>query len=196
MAMRNPHSGEQFADDDATIAAALEDVSVPALVCSLVHMTGDASWIRERSLARLPSSSDYQCGLTAEEQADLRRRALPVIAAYRDAGCEPVALPDELLHEMMSFMACKPLEGRIVPMMFEDMHFSGADSRAVAWGDEVPADGEGGVARGRDRLWRVRHPRGDPSVAGGPAVHHRRQERRTRRYVVGEPLSGRARRRR
>jgi 4-hydroxyacetophenone monooxygenase len=137
--MRNPHAGEPFIDDDATIAGALEDVSLPTLLCSLVHMTGDPSWVRATTLRQLPSSSDYQCGLTADEQADLRRRALPVISAYRDAGCQPVALPDELLREMMSFLACKPLEGRIVPMMFEDMQFAGADSRAIAWGDEVPA---------------------------------------------------------
>src|SRR5262245_38500996 len=48
--VRNPHVGEPFADDDATIAIMLEDVSVPVLLCSLVHMTGDPSWIRERSL--------------------------------------------------------------------------------------------------------------------------------------------------
>ena len=41
---RNPHAGEPFLDDDEAIAAALEDVSVPALLCSLVHMTGDPSW--------------------------------------------------------------------------------------------------------------------------------------------------------
>ena len=43
---RNPHAGEPFTDDDAAIAAALEDVCVPALLCSLVHLTGDPSWIR------------------------------------------------------------------------------------------------------------------------------------------------------
>ena len=43
---RNPHAGEPFDDDDSMIAAALDDVSIPALLCSLVHMTGDASWIR------------------------------------------------------------------------------------------------------------------------------------------------------
>jgi 4-hydroxyacetophenone monooxygenase len=138
--MRNPHAGAPFVDDDAAIAAALEDVSVPALLCSLVHMTGDPSWIREGSLTQLPSSADYQCGLTAEEQADVRRRALPVVAAYRDGGCEPCPLGDDLLLEMMSFLAGKPLEGRIVPMMFEDMQFDGVDRRAITWGDEVPAD--------------------------------------------------------
>ena len=113
--------------------------TVPALLCSLVHMTGDPSWVREVVLRVLPSSSDYQCGLTAEEQSDFRRRALPIIAAYRDGGCEPVPLPDELLLEMMSFLALKPLEGRIASMMFEDMQFAGADSRAISWGGEIPA---------------------------------------------------------
>ena len=45
--MRNPFAGEPFTDADASIAAALEDVNVPALLCSLVHMTGDAGWIRD-----------------------------------------------------------------------------------------------------------------------------------------------------
>ena len=36
-------------DDDDTIAAALEDVSIPTLMLSLVHMTGDPSIIRGRA---------------------------------------------------------------------------------------------------------------------------------------------------
>jgi len=32
--------------DDATIERALEDLSVPTLMLSLVHMTGDPKWIR------------------------------------------------------------------------------------------------------------------------------------------------------
>ena len=107
--VRNPHSGEPFVDDDATIAAALEDVSVPALLCSLIHMTGDPSWIRGRPLAQVGSSSDFQCGLSPDECDSIRSRAVPVIAAYRDGGCEPHALSRELLLEMMSFLARNPL---------------------------------------------------------------------------------------
>ncbi|MCB0995244.1 MAG: NAD(P)/FAD-dependent oxidoreductase [Acidimicrobiales bacterium] len=138
--MRNPHAGQPFSDGDAAIAAALQDVAVPALLCSLVHMTGDPSWVRDRSLRTLPSSLDYQCGLTDDEIADLRARALPVIAAYRDGGCEPAEVSDDLLAEMMSFLAGKPLEGRILGMMFEDLQFAGADSRAITWRDEIPED--------------------------------------------------------
>jgi 4-hydroxyacetophenone monooxygenase len=137
---RNPHAGRPFDDDDAAVGAALEDVCVPALLCSLVHMTGDPAWIREHPLRQMPSSLDYQGGLAADEQADIRRRALAAIAVYRDAGCEPRDLPHDVLQEMMSFVATRPVEGRLAAMFFEDMQFEGADSRAITWGGEIPDD--------------------------------------------------------
>jgi 4-hydroxyacetophenone monooxygenase len=137
---RNPHAGRPFTDDDATIAAALEDVSVPALLCSLVHMTGDPSWIRGDVRPSIAMSNEIQGGIAPEVQADIRRRALPAIVAYRDGGCEPHALPHDVLQEMMAFLAAKPVTGSLEAMMFEDLHFDGADSRAITWGDELPAD--------------------------------------------------------
>ena len=137
---RNPHAGEPFADDDDAIERALQDTTAPALLCSLVHMTGDPGWIRGRTLPSLPSSVDFQCGLSSEEVEEIRRLALPVIRDYRDRGCEPHDLDDPTLLEMMSFLAGKPLEGRIVPFLFEDMQFDGADSRTSDWGDEIPDD--------------------------------------------------------
>jgi 4-hydroxyacetophenone monooxygenase len=138
--MRNPHAGEPFVDDDRAVAAALEDVNIPALLCSLVHMTGDPSWVRDWSLPVPPSVADYQGGLPEDQQTEIRRRSLPVVAAYRDSDCEPHALSDDVLLEMMSFLAGKPVEGRLAEMFFEDMQFLGGDSRAVTWGDEIPAD--------------------------------------------------------
>ena len=41
--MSDRYAGLPITDDDAAIAAALEDVSVPTLLVSLVHLTGDAS---------------------------------------------------------------------------------------------------------------------------------------------------------
>ena len=135
--LRNPHVGEPFTDADTAIAAALEDVSVPVLLCSLVHMTGDPSWIRERPLRSMPNAADLHGGLDEEERADIRGRAVPAIAAYRDGGCIPHDLSRDVLVEMMAFLAGKPLEGIMVPMFLEDMQFDGADSDAISWGDEV-----------------------------------------------------------
>ena len=184
----NPHAGVPFSGDDATIAAALDDANVPALLCSLVHMTGDPSWIRGRKLPQLASSSDYQCGLSQSECAEVRRQALPAILAYRDAGYQTRVLPRELLLEMMSWLAGRPLEGRIVSMLFEDMQFDGADSRAIAWGDEVLRRDQGRIPRRGHRLWSVGDPRRDPPSPGRPAVHDHREERRSGRDMVGEQL--------
>ena len=41
--MRNPNAGEPFTDSDAAIAVALQDVSIPTLLLSCVHMTDDES---------------------------------------------------------------------------------------------------------------------------------------------------------
>ena len=134
---RNPHAGEPFLDDDEAIAAALEDVSVPALLCSLVHMTGDPSWIRGDVQPRVAVALEFQSRIPEEELADVRRRALPAVAAYRDAGCQPRPLSRELLHEMMEFLGRRPVEGVLEGMFFDDMQFDGADSGTIVWGDEV-----------------------------------------------------------
>ena len=43
---RNPHSGLPFETPDDEIAEALLDVSIPTLMLSLVHLTGDPELIR------------------------------------------------------------------------------------------------------------------------------------------------------
>lgn len=136
---RNPHAGLPFQDDDATIAAALEDVSVPALLCSLVHMTGDPSWIRGPRRPRMAGPSLLQSEMPPEEQADIRREALPVIAAYRDDGCRPHELPESIHAEIMEFLACKPITDRQRGLYFFDLQLDGVDRAAITWGDEIDA---------------------------------------------------------
>ena len=137
---RNPHAAEPFTDDDQVIAAALQDVSVPALLCSLVHMTGDPAWVRGDIRPRVAVSLDIQSGIPPDEQEQIRRMALPAIRAYRDGGCQPKALTHERLQEMMSFLGCRAVEGRLAGLFFDDLQFEGGDAGAVAWGSEIPED--------------------------------------------------------
>ncbi len=137
----NPHAGRPFTDDDATIAAALKDLSVPALLCSMVHLTGDPSWIRTDLRPHASTLNDYTGGMSEDEQAAARAWALPAILAFRDGGCVlPPAPSDEVIREMMAFLACAPLDDDVVPMFLEDLHLDGADARAITWADEVPDD--------------------------------------------------------
>jgi len=138
---RNPHTGLPFADDDAAIAAALEDVSIPALMCSLVHMTGDPSWIRGDIRPLGAMLNEYQGYLPDEQKVEVRRRALPAIAAYRDAGCQlPPPPSPELVREMMMFLACTDVPEEAVPMFLEDLHLDGSDAGAITWRDELSDD--------------------------------------------------------
>ena len=134
---RNRFAGEPFDDSDAVIAGALAEVSVPALLCSLVHMTGDLSWVRGDMQPNVGMSLDIQGAMSEADMAEVRRRALPAIAAYRDGGCVPVDLSRAALLEMMRFLGRRPVEDRLAGLLFDDLQFEGGDSGAIAWGDAV-----------------------------------------------------------
>ncbi len=163
----------------------------------MVHVTGDPSWIRSDLRPHASTLNDYQGSMTEDEMAEARAWALPAIIAYRDGGCVlPPPPSDELVREMMAFLACGPVADDVVPMFLEDLHLDGADARAITWGDEmsdavrndahvvVIGCGESGLLAGH------------PPRAGRDPVHDRREERRSGRHVVGEPLSRRTRRHR
>jgi 4-hydroxyacetophenone monooxygenase len=101
-------------------------------------MTGDPSWIRGDIRPRVALSLDIQSGISAQDLSEVRRRALPPIAAYRDRGCVPHDLPRETLLEMMSFLGSRTLDDdRLAGLFFDDLQFEGGDTGAITWGDEV-----------------------------------------------------------
>jgi 4-hydroxyacetophenone monooxygenase len=122
----------QITDDDETVAAALEDVSVPALVASVVHLTGDPSYLRGPIRPRAFIPNEFQGGLDQDERAELRRQALEAILAYRDGGFpKPVPLPPEVLRETMSWLACEEVAEEYIPMFMEEMNIDGSDPRRI-----------------------------------------------------------------
>ena len=103
----NPHAGLPITDDDATIARALEDVSIPALMLSRVHMSGDPGILRGPIRPQGIFLNEVQGFMSEEDKAEVRQQALDVIRAYRDGGCKlPPPPGPELVHEMMSWLVC------------------------------------------------------------------------------------------
>ncbi|MBL7486913.1 NAD(P)/FAD-dependent oxidoreductase [Frankia sp. AgB1.9] len=109
-------------------------------MCALVHLTGDPAWIRGEIRPRRPNNLDIQSGLSAEQQAEIRARAVPAIVAYRDAGCVPAHLSPELQRELLAFAAAEPVEGDLAGLLLDDLRLDGHDRGAVTWGDEIPAE--------------------------------------------------------
>ncbi len=138
---RHVHQGEPFTDDDAAIAAALEDVSIPCLLCSMVHLTGDPSWIRGELRPAGVFLNEYQGYMSEPDKAEARRRALPVIAAYRDGGCRlPPPPSPEVLREMMEFLLLAPIPDDSVAMFVEDLQLDGPSWADTTWADALPAE--------------------------------------------------------
>ena len=142
--MRNPHAGAPFDTSDEEIAAALEDVSIPTLMLSMVHMTGDPSIIRGDLRPVASFLNEVQGFMSDEDKATVRAEALEVIKDYRDRGCpEPEPLSAELVHEMMEWLVVEEVGDEYVPMMLADLELDGVDRDLP----EAPADPAAAEAR-------------------------------------------------
>ena len=136
--MSDRYAGLPFTDDDATIAKALEDVSVPTLLVSLVHLTGDASILAGPLRPAGIYLNEVQGFMSPEDQAAARAFALEKISEFRDGGCVlPPPPSDEVVHRMMEFLVAGEVPDEYVPLMLEELAFDGGDARAVDWVDEV-----------------------------------------------------------
>ena len=132
--MRNPHAGQVFTDSDDEIAAALHDVSVPALLMSCVHMTDDEAVRRDILDGRLRPAgiflNEVQGFMSEADKAAARALALDIIRDYRDRGCpEPGPIDPPLLRRMMNWIVAGEVGDEYVPMMLEEMGLDGRDAR-------------------------------------------------------------------
>jgi 4-hydroxyacetophenone monooxygenase len=123
-----------FTSSDAEIAAALEDVSIPALLLSCVHMSGSAALLDGPLKPAGIFLNEVQGYMSEEDKAAARALALDIIRDYRDRGCpEPTPVDADQLHRMMDWLACAEVPDEYVPMLLEEMELDGRDSRGTAF---------------------------------------------------------------
>ena len=143
--MKREHRALPITEDDATIARALESASIPTLLMSLIHVTGDASLLDGPIRPGRAALGEVQGVLTREQKAEVRARALEVLRAYRDAGSKlPPPPSPETIRRMLSFMVGEPVPEEYVPMMLEEMELDGEDVRSLHWDRNVPAEQKSG----------------------------------------------------
>ena len=123
-------------EEDVFIAEALESACIPALMVSLVHLTGDADVLDGPIRPQRAVLGESQGFMSKEQKAAVRERALHALAAYRDRGCRLPPQPDgPTIRRMMSFMVGEEVPDEYVPMMLEEMALDGHDARRVSWED-------------------------------------------------------------
>jgi len=125
--------------DDELIARALEDASIPTLMMSMIHMSGDASLLDGAIRPAGAYINEYQGYMSEEDKSAVRARALEVIKTFRDGGCQlPPPLDRDTIHRMMNFFVTQEVPEEYLPMMLEEMELDGRDQRSDNWGYEVP----------------------------------------------------------
>jgi 4-hydroxyacetophenone monooxygenase len=126
-------------DDDAFIARALQDASIPTLMMSMIHMSGDASLLDGALRPAGVFINEYQGYMSEEDKATVRALAVEVIRDFRARGCVlPPPPSQETIHRMMNFLVATEVPQDYVPMMLEEMELDGVDQRSDAWDSEVP----------------------------------------------------------
>lgn len=130
---------EPITEDDAFIAQALEDASIPTLMLAMIHMSGDTSLLDGTIRPMGVYLNEVQGYMSEEDKAAVRAQALEVIKAYRDGGCQSARIDDhEVIRRMMSFLVAEEVPMEYVPMMLEEMELDG-DARQLDW-DAIPAE--------------------------------------------------------
>ncbi|SEO83069.1 flavin-containing monooxygenase [Trujillonella endophytica] len=123
---------EPVTESDEQIAAYLDTALLPLVIASVVHITGDPSWLRGPIRPNRFVPNDFGGAFTEEEKAELVRSATAAIAAWRDAGCPaPAPLAPELVRELMDWLALEHHDDATAEMILEEMDLDGEDPRAI-----------------------------------------------------------------
>ncbi len=124
----------------ADLEAVLRDASIPSLMMSMIHMSGDTSLLDGDIRPLGVYLNEYQGYMTEEDKATVRDRAVGVISDYINRGCQLPTPPDApTIHRMMEFMVAEPVKEELVPMLLEEMELDGKDCRSTEWGMEHEA---------------------------------------------------------
>ncbi|MDP7723227.1 NAD(P)/FAD-dependent oxidoreductase [Mycobacterium sp. TY814] len=120
--------GLPFDDSDDVIRDAVSQASVPALLMSMVHMTGDISLLDELPRPYALIAMDLQGAMSEPDKEAVRQRAFDVIRDYRDRGCPPPYVPDpEQMRVMFDVISAGTVTEEHVDYVAADLRFTDAD---------------------------------------------------------------------
>ena len=141
MVARKFDTWDPITEDDRTIKAALEEACIPALMASLVHVTGDMSVIRGDIRPRARTLGDPYVGITEAQRGIVRAQALEILKTYRDGGCKlPPAPTVDQVREMMDFLVGEPLSADYGEFLMGELSLSGEDPYAQPGMEDIPPD--------------------------------------------------------
>ncbi len=138
MTIRSLQHIDPITEDDEFIARALEHAHIPALMCALVHITGDPELIRGPVRPELTFFGDEQGNIAPEDQARIRALALEALKKLRDGAALP-AVPDRgVVSEMVDFIVGQKLSPDYGEFLQAELMLNGEDPYKPEGLERVP----------------------------------------------------------
>jgi 4-hydroxyacetophenone monooxygenase len=123
-----------MSDKTVSMDEAMAEAHLPALVASLVHMTGDASLVgRDRWPVYEPFGDSRAAGFSPERQAEIRSRAKEALEAHLAGAPLPPPPGPALIRQIMDFVAGAEIPARYAPFLTEELGLSGDDEKRPDW---------------------------------------------------------------
>jgi 4-hydroxyacetophenone monooxygenase len=120
--------------DEAALDAALAEAHLPALLASLIHLTGDASLLTpERRPTYVFMADNAAGGYSPEVQADLKARARTAIKAYLEGAPMAPPLAPEVVRKMMDWVAGADIPDHYAPFLADELMLDGTSTKTPDW---------------------------------------------------------------
>jgi 4-hydroxyacetophenone monooxygenase len=118
----------------ARLEGALADAHLPALLMSLVHLTGDAGLLTpERRAIYEPLAEPSEGGYSPKVQAEIRALAKTAISAYFDGAPIPPEPSRATIRKMMDFDAGADIPEHYVQFLMDELGLGGVDTKTPRW---------------------------------------------------------------
>jgi 4-hydroxyacetophenone monooxygenase len=120
--------------DEAELDAAVAEAHLPALLMSLIHLTGDASLLTpERRPTYVLLADGKLGGYAPEVQADIRQRARAAIKAHLEGAPMPPPPSRETVRRMIDWIAGTDIPEHYAPFLFDELALDGTSSKTPDW---------------------------------------------------------------
>lgn len=121
-----------------TLDEALEAAHLPSLVVCMVHLTGDASWLRPEWRPTYTPLSRGDTGLPPQEEAKIRAAVRPVLEAWLAGDRSlPPPPPAGTVRRMMDFVAGAEIPEGYADFLMDELTLAGTSSKDPQW-DAAP----------------------------------------------------------
>ncbi len=125
-------------DLSSQLDTAIAEAHLPALLMSIVHMTGDVSLLTPERRPEYVFLADGKLGgYSPEVQADIRARAKVALTAYLNGTPLPPPPSPETVRRMMDWTAGADIPANYAGFLTDELQLTGVDTKAPDWSAPV-----------------------------------------------------------